>query len=177
MRFVALLFSSLVLISCASTQPPSSTVVDGSMAGVNYKYRSRTYFMGQPTAATFGAAKLEGVTTVINLRAPEEMKGMDFDPKKLAQDAGLTYYNVPMASGQPISKTTLAEIESIYMKHHKNGEKVIVQCASGQRAAAWFAYHLKTQHGDKVSTAIEKAKELGLSRPDLIESLEKTLAD
>jgi hypothetical protein len=61
------------------------------------------------------------------------------------------------------------------MKHHSKGEKVIVHCASGQRAAGWFAYHIKTRHQETTDNALKEAAEVGLERPDLVEKVKAAI--
>jgi uncharacterized protein (TIGR01244 family) len=171
------IFAALVLLAtvgCASTTH-SPNVTKGEFADVPYVTRSKTYFMKQPTAEALTAAKAAGITTVINLRTNEEMKDVKFDAAATAKAQGLNYYHIPVDSKESVSKDVMAQIEDTYMKHHSKGEKVIVHCATGQRAAGWFAYHIKTRHNETTDNAIKEASEVGLSRPDLVEKIKAAI--
>ncbi len=104
----------------------SAAIEKGEMGGTHYAFRSKTYFMGQPTVATLDEAKKQGVTTVINLRTEEENKSADYNAVVETKKRGLNYYSFPIDSREPLSKDKLAQIETAYMSHHKKGEKVIV---------------------------------------------------
>jgi uncharacterized protein (TIGR01244 family) len=174
--------SSLVFIGlCACTHQShshhssSAPIEKGEMGGANYAFRSGTYFMGQPTLATLDEAKKQGVTTVINLRTEEENKSVNYNAAAETKKRGLSYYSIPIDPRAPLSKETLAQIESAYMSHHKKGEKVIVHCASGQRVGAWFAYHIRTTHGESPEQALHEAEAVGLSSVPLIEQVKRTI--
>ena len=175
LKSISILFALFSIVGCASaTHAPN--VTKGEFADVPYVTRSKTYFMKQPTAEALAAAKAEGVTTVINLRTAEEMKDVKFDAAATAKTQGLNYYHIPVdAKAATVSKETLAQIEDTYMKHHSKGEKVIVHCASGQRAAGWFAYHIKTRHQETTDNALKEAAEVGLERPDLVEKVKAAI--
>src|ERR1043165_11612 len=52
---------------------------------------------GQPTEKALREMKAQGVTTVVNLRTPEEMKSaVKFDEPALIQQLGMRYVYIPM---------------------------------------------------------------------------------
>ena len=51
---------------------------------------------GQPTEKALRDLKARGVTTVINLRMPEEMKQIGFDEAALLKELGMNYVHIPM---------------------------------------------------------------------------------
>ena len=166
---------TLILMGCAHTHHSNSGVENGSMRGSSYAYRSNTYFMDQPNGDTLDEAKNLGVTTVINLRTENEMKELKFNEAEEVKKRGINYYHYPIDPSAPLSKETLAKIEQTYMAHHKKGEKVIVHCASGQRSAAWFAYHVRFTHGENAEQALREAKEVGLSHHVLTENVKSAI--
>src|ERR1044071_9226680 len=54
------------------------------------------FIAGQPTEKALRDLKAKGVTTVVNLRMPEEMARVGFDEAALAKELGITYVYIPM---------------------------------------------------------------------------------
>lgn len=175
MKIFGLVIAFLAMTSCAHTHHSNAGVENGNMRGASYSYRSKTYFMDQPTLETLDEAKNLGVTTIINLRTDDEMKEVKFNEMEEAKKRGLKYYHFPIDPASPLSKDTLQKIEETYMSHHKLGEKVIVHCASGQRSAAWFAYHIRKTHGDSAEQALREAKEVGLNNSELTKKVKDAI--
>ena len=100
---------------------------------------------------------------VINLRDPSEF---DWDEANAAATAGLTYYNVPIASrGNSFDAEAIEKIGALVKKH--SDERVLLHCSSGNRASAWLAIHLVNDHGMNVDTSISLAKRAGLTKPNI----------
>src|SRR5688572_19851360 len=57
------------------------------------------FIAGQPTERALREMKERGVTTVINLRMPQEMERVGFDEAKLVADLGMKYVYIPMRGG------------------------------------------------------------------------------
>src|SRR6186713_144446 len=55
---------------------------------------------GQPTEKALRDLRAKGVTTIVNLRMPEEMTRVGFDEAVLARDLGMRYVHIPM-NGTP----------------------------------------------------------------------------
>ena len=51
---------------------------------------------GQPTEKALRDLRAKGVTTIVNLRMPEEMKKVGFDEAALAKELGIRYLHIPM---------------------------------------------------------------------------------
>ena len=51
---------------------------------------------GQPTEKALRDLRAKGVTTVVNLRMPEEMAQVGFDEAALAKELGMKYVHIPM---------------------------------------------------------------------------------
>src|SRR5262245_65990893 len=51
---------------------------------------------GQPTEKALRELKAKGVTTVVNLRMPEEMARVGFDENALIKELGIRYVYIPM---------------------------------------------------------------------------------
>ena len=117
------------------------------------------YVSRQPDVATLEAARDAGVTTVINLRGPDEM---DWDEAAAVRALGLQYYNVPITGGGPsFDAAAIDEIGKAVAA--RRGGKVLMHCRSGNRAAAWLAVHLANDHDLPVDEAISIARDAGLT--------------
>jgi hypothetical protein len=66
---------------------------------------------GQPTPDALREMKKLGVTTVINLRMPQEMERIGFDEPKLIQELGMKYVHIPMRGGDRMDASGRQPIE------------------------------------------------------------------
>ena len=159
--FLKSLMIYLLLVGCAQ----SGNYDSRNISEFSYKsYHEKVFLAGQPTNEQLASFhKKEKVDVVINLRNDNEVSGLKFDPKTGAESLKLTYYHLPLLVNGKLDKTSIANIESTFMFHHKQGEKVLVYCSSGNRAAAWLATHFVSQHGLSIEKAINEGKASGLS--------------
>ena len=128
-------------------------------------FASKIYFAGQPEAADFAEYAKLGVKVVINLRMPAEMEKVTFNEAEAAKAAGLEYVSVPFGS----TPATDADLARIYPYLAKVGEnKVLLHCASSNRAGFVWSLFRGTTEGLKIEDAIEEGKQAGLK------SLEKS---
>jgi uncharacterized protein (TIGR01244 family) len=119
------------------------------------------FIAGQPTQKALRDMKAQGVTTVINLRMPEEMTRIGFDEKKLIDELGMKYVHIPMRGGDgemSYSPATLAKFTSAL----KAAEgKVLLHCTVAWRAShIWAAYLI--QEGVPEADALEHARGINL---------------
>src|SRR6185503_8810233 len=54
------------------------------------------FIAGQPTEKALRELRGKGVTTIVNLRMPEEMARVGFDEAALAKELGIRYVHIPM---------------------------------------------------------------------------------
>lgn len=116
---------------------------------------------GQPTEKALRALKAQGVTTVINLRMPEEMTQVGFDEKKVVDDLGMKYVHIPMRGGDgdmSYSPATLGKFSNALKS--ANG-KVLLHCTVAWRAShIWAAYLI--QEGLPEADALQHARGINL---------------
>ncbi|MEM9532629.1 MAG: sulfur transferase domain-containing protein [Pseudomonadota bacterium] len=130
---------------------------------------NEVYIAGQPAPADLVAAREAGVTVVINTRGPAEL---DWDESAAAEQAGLIYHNVPLSRGGNDAQA-YARISELIAAHE--GQKVLVHCGSGNRAAGWLATHLVEHDGQKVSDALATARGAGLTSDALAKRVQTYL--
>jgi len=128
------------------------------------------YFAGQPDAAGFAQAAAAGVTTVINLRRPDEV---EWDVGAAVRQAGMAYFNEPLLMGRDgIDAASVARISQLVAD--KPDGQVLIHCASGNRVAVWWALHLAAQHGMASQQAVAMAQQAGM-KPALAPLVERHL--
>lgn len=113
---------------------------------------------GQPTEKALRDMKDRGVTTVVNLRMPDEMAArVKFDEAKLVRDLGMKYVHIPVRDGtdHPYSTATLAAFKDAMA--HADG-KVLLHCTIAWRAShLWAAYLMDRGVPDSVALANARA--------------------
>ena len=119
--------------------------------------RPQLYTAGQPSAAQLQHAARAGVTTVIDLRQPDEDRG--FDETAVAERLGLRYVRIPVAGAAGLSPTNARALRSALAQ--SNGP-VLLHCASGNRAGALLAL-LQAQDGASIEQALDLGRRAGMT--------------
>ena len=114
---------------------------------------------GQPATKDWAAIKAEGIHTVINLRAPGELK--DRDEAAEVRAAGLRYLEIPVAGADSINLATAVALHKALAPAHGGG--VLVHCASGNRAGALLALEQQAFDGVAPERALEFGQTAGLT--------------
>ena len=119
------------------------------------------YIAGQPTERALRELKAQGVTTVINLRMPQEMTRIGFDEPRLLGELGLKYIHIPMRGGtgeQSYSPETLRKFGEALRAAEG---KVLLHCTVAWRAShIWAAYLI--QQGIPDVDAVRHARAINL---------------
>jgi uncharacterized protein (TIGR01244 family) len=119
------------------------------------------FVTGQPTERGLRELKAQGVTTVVNLRTPEEMtRNVGFDEPALVKELGMRYVYLPVrgTAEYPYSPATLAKFAEAVSS--TNG-KVLLHCTIAWRAShLWAAYLI--ERGLPVDTALANARAINL---------------
>lgn len=120
------------------------------------------FIAGQPTEASLREAKANGVTLVVNLRTPEEMKNqVKFDEPALIKELGMQYVYLPMRGNaeMPYSPEALAKFDEAVKA--SNG-KVLLHCTVAWRASHLWAAYLIKDRGVPVESALANARAINL---------------
>ncbi len=159
--------ASLALAAPADTVEGPNSFAD--LAGV--MVYQNLYFAGQPSPEALAAAKADGVTLVINMRTEAEMR---YDEQAAAQALDLQYQQIPIAGANGFNPENLGQLSAL-VTNHGDG-KILVHCASGNRAGGWLGHYLASQQGVNVDQAFAAARKAGL-RSDAIETSLRDLLD
>jgi uncharacterized protein (TIGR01244 family) len=119
------------------------------------------FVAGQPTERALREMRDQGVTTVVNLRTPEEMtRNVDFDEPALVAQLGMRYVHLPVRGGAeyPYSPETLTKFAEAVSQ--ANG-KVLLHCTVAWRAShLWAAYLI--ERGVPIDSALANARAINL---------------
>ncbi len=122
---------------------------------------SDLFIAGQPTEKALRDLKARGVTTVINLRMPEEMKQIGFDEAALVNELGMRYVHIPMrgSAANPYGPTQLDQFAAAMAA--ADG-KVLLHCTVAWRASHIWAAYLIRDRGVPVATALAQTRSINL---------------
>lgn len=129
------------------------------------------YFAGQPGPEDLALFKQKGVKTVINLRAPAEMK---FDEKAEVEKLGLQYLQSPVGHTEAPTAGEFERVAAALDKAGK-GEPVLLHCASSNRVGFMWGLYRAKRHGLSPEAALAEGKAAGLKAPPLVALLRKEL--
>jgi uncharacterized protein (TIGR01244 family) len=120
------------------------------------------FISGQPTERGLRELHAQGVTTVVNLRTPEEMKSrVPFDEAALVKELGMKYVYLPMrgTAEYPYAPEALKSFATALSE--ANG-KVLLHCTIAWRAShLWAAYLIQYRHLP-VETALRQTRLINL---------------
>jgi uncharacterized protein (TIGR01244 family) len=119
------------------------------------------FVTGQPTERALRELREQGVTTVVNLRTPEEMtRSVKFDEPALIASLDMQYVYLPVRGNDqyPYSPATLAKFRDA-VSNAKG--KVLLHCTVAWRAShLWAAYLI--DRGVPVDSALANARAINL---------------
>jgi uncharacterized protein (TIGR01244 family) len=117
---------------------------------------------GQPTERGLREMKARGVTTIVNLRTPEEMRrSVKFDEPALVSELGMKYVYLPVRgdADYPYAPATVTK----FAEALKSADgKVLLHCTIGWRASHLWAAYLIAERGIPVDEALGNARAINL---------------
>ena len=118
---------------------------------------------GQPDAAALRVFAESGYTAVIDMRGPNEDRGMD-DFAGAVEGEGMSYIAFPITSAEQLSLETAGELDAIL------GEidgPVLLHCGSGNRVGAILALR-ESLNGASDEEALEYGRDAGMTRSEAL---------
>jgi uncharacterized protein (TIGR01244 family) len=122
---------------------------------------SDLFIAGQPTEKALRDLKAKGVTTVINLRMPEEMKQIGFDEAALLKELGINYVHIPMR-GSAENPYGPKQLDQFAAAIASADAKVLLHCTVAWRASHIWAAYLIRDRGVPVATALAQTRSINL---------------
>jgi uncharacterized protein (TIGR01244 family) len=119
------------------------------------------FIAGQPTERALRELKAKGVTTVVNLRMPEEMKQVGFDEAALLTELGMTYVHLPMR-GSPENPYGPKQLDAFAAAVGSSPGKMLLHCTVAWRASHLWAAYLIRDRGVPVATALAQTRSINL---------------
>jgi uncharacterized protein (TIGR01244 family) len=116
---------------------------------------------GQPTEKALRELRAKGVTTLVNLRMPEEMARVGFDEAALAQELGIRYVYIPMR-GTRDNPYGPKELDTFAAAIASADGKVLLHCTIAWRASHLWAAYLIRERKIPVATALSQARMINL---------------
>lgn len=116
---------------------------------------------GQPTEKALRDLKARGVTTVVNLRMPEEMERIGFDEAALVRELGMKYVHIPMR-GSAENPYGPKELDAFAAAMAAADSKVLLHCTVAWRASHLWAAYLIRERKMPVDAALSHARQINL---------------
>lgn len=120
------------------------------------------FISGQPTEQALRDLHAQGVTTVVNLRTPEEMsKRVSFDEAALVKSLGMEYVYVPVRGNAEFPYSPAA-VKSFAAAMTGAKGKVLLHCTVAWRASHLWAAYLIQYRDVPPATALAQARAINL---------------
>jgi uncharacterized protein (TIGR01244 family) len=120
------------------------------------------FISGQPTERALRDLRAQGVTTVVNLRTPEEMSSrVPFDEAALVKNLGMQYVYIPVR-GKAEFPYSPAAVKSFAAAMSGAKGKVLLHCTIAWRASHLWAAYLIQYRDVPVATALQQARAINL---------------
>jgi uncharacterized protein (TIGR01244 family) len=116
---------------------------------------------GQPTEKAIRDLRARGVTTIVNLRMPEEMSRVGFDEAALAKELGIKYVPIPMR-GTPENPYGPKQLDTFAAAMAAADGKVLLHCTVAWRASHLWAAYLIRERQTPVATALAQTRMINL---------------
>jgi uncharacterized protein (TIGR01244 family) len=116
---------------------------------------------GQPTEKALRELRAKGVTTVVNLRMPEEMARVGFDEAALAKELGMKYVHIPMR-GTADYPYGPKQLDTFAAAMAAADGKVLLHCTIAWRASHLWAAYLIRERQVPVATALSQTRTINL---------------
>jgi uncharacterized protein (TIGR01244 family) len=116
---------------------------------------------GQPTEKALRDLRAKGVTTVVNLRMPEEMAQVGFDEAALTKELGMKYVTIPMR-GTPENPYGPKQLDTFAAAMSSADGKVLLHCTIAWRASHMWAAYLIRERKMPVETVLAQTRAINL---------------
>jgi uncharacterized protein (TIGR01244 family) len=147
----------------STVAPPAPVTLDttGMFQAKFVKVGDDVFIGGQPTERALRELKQQGVTTVVNLRSPEEMRRIPFDEAALIKELGMRYVYIPMRGNSEFPYAPQGLKDFVAAMKSADG-KVLLHCTIAWRASHLWAAYLIDERKVPVATALDQTRSINL---------------
>lgn len=156
--WLAASLAAAALPASAGEPPATPAPAQAVPSGLARQPLPRVYSAGQPGPDDWTVIAAQGVTTVVDLRPDAERPGRDEAAEVRA--AGLDYRQIPVAGPQGL---TPGAAHALWQAIEGAPGKVLVHCASGNRAGALLAIAAAREGGMAPDRALAIGREGGMT--------------
>ncbi len=163
MKNLLYLLLLLSVASCATGKFKAWPIKDAKTAtGYEMKQYGKVYIGGQPSTVDFIKLRQEGFVAVVNLRVHKEDKNKRYNEKWERNNSllsGMSYYHVDFDPKEDKVSNAFVNKLKVPVNIESAKGKVLIHCATGNRAAMWVAANA---YLNKNATS-EQARAVGVS--------------
>ena len=116
---------------------------------------------GQPTEKALRDLRAKGVTTVVNLRMPQEMAQVNFDEAALVKELGMKYVYIPMR-GTSENPYGPKQLDTFAAAIASADGKVLLHCTIAWRASHLWGAYLIRDRKMPVETVLAQTRAINL---------------
>jgi protein tyrosine phosphatase (PTP) superfamily phosphohydrolase (DUF442 family) len=130
-------------------------------------YLGNVVYSRQPDAATIAMLKDQGFKMVLSVRYDDEPVG--FDARKLIEKNGISFVQISYLKGsindkeRSVDDDAVTQIKQVIEAANAANSKILLHCASGQRAAATLGSILYRDYGFSQQEARKYVEKAGLT--------------
>ena len=164
LAFATVSISAQSVVGKGNTGPVPGPVVLSNKGLFQAKFVSvgdDMFIAGQPTEKALRELRAKGVTTIVNLRMPEEMARVGFDEAALARELGIRYVHIPMR-GTKENPYSPRELDAFAAALGSAEGKVLLHCTVAWRASHLWAAYLIRDRKVPVTIALEQTRTINL---------------
>lgn len=148
--------------STGTPPAPVELAISGLFQAKFSKVGDDVFIGGQPTERALRELRAQGVTTVVNLRSPQEMtRDVNFDEAALVKSLGMKYVYLPMRGTAELPYAPQAVTDFAAAMKAADG-KVLLHCTIAWRASHLWAAYLIQERGVPVETALKHTRAINL---------------
>ena len=141
---------------------PVSQDTTGMFQAQFVKVGDDMFIGGQPTERALRELRAKGVTTVVNLRTPEEMtRAVNFDEAALIKELGMKYVYIPMRGNAEFPYGPKA-LDTFAAAMSEADGKVLLHCTVAWRASHLWAAYLIRERKMPVATVLAQTRSINL---------------
>ena len=146
----------------ASVPAPVLLDTTGRFRAAAARVGDDVFVTGQPTEQALRELREQGVTTVVNLRTPEEMRtAVPYDEEALAARLGMRYVALPVR-GDTLHPYTPATVARFAEELRRADGKVLLHCTIAWRASHLWAAYLVAERALPLEMALDHARQINL---------------